>query len=100
MEKSIFNNDLRRGDHFNVLFEKYYREDEFSDYGDIVAAEFTNAGRTLQAFSFVIPGDDAPLYYDAQGAFTKATVSSFAIPFRTPGPRQGFRTVVFTRFLG
>ena len=66
-----FNNDLRRGDHFNVLFEKYYREDEFSDYGDIVAAEFTNDGRKLQAFSFVIPGDDAPLYYDAQGRSLK-----------------------------
>ena len=66
-----FNNDLRRGDHFNVLCEKYYREDEFSDYGDIVAAEFTNDGRTLQAFSFVIPGDDAPLYYDAQGRSQK-----------------------------
>ena len=66
-----FNNDLRRGDHFNVLFEKYYREDEFSDYGNIVAAEFTNDGRKLQAFSFVIPGDDAPLYYDAQGRSLK-----------------------------
>ena len=40
-----FNNDLRRGDRFDVLFEKYYSEDEFSDYGDILAAEFYNDGR-------------------------------------------------------
>ena len=66
-----FNNDLRRGDHFDVLFEKYYREDVFSDYGDIVAAEFYNDGRTVQAFSFVIPGDDQALYYDADGRSLK-----------------------------
>ena len=66
-----FNNDLRRGDHFDVLFEKYYREDVFSDYGDIVAAEFYNDGRTVQAFSFVIPGDDRALYYDADGRSLK-----------------------------
>ena len=66
-----FNNDLRRGDRFDVLFEKYYREDVFSDYGDIVAAEFYNDGRTIQAFSYVIPGDDQALYYDADGRSLK-----------------------------
>ena len=66
-----FNNDLRRGDHFDVLFEKYYRDDVFSDYGDIVAAEFYNDGRTVQAFSFVIPGDDKALYYDTDGRSLK-----------------------------
>ena len=66
-----FNNDLRRGDRFDVLFEKYYRDDVFSDYGDIVAAEFYNDGRTIQAFSFVIPGDDQALYYDADGRSLK-----------------------------
>ena len=66
-----FNNDLRRGDHFDVLFEKYYQEDVFSDYGDIVAAEFYNDGRNVQAFSFVIPGDDRALYYDAAGRSLK-----------------------------
>ena len=66
-----FTNDLRRGDHFDVLFEKYYREDVFSDYGEIVAAEFYNDGRTVQAFKFILPGDDEPLYYDADGRSLK-----------------------------
>lgn len=66
-----FNNDLRRGDRFDVLFEKYYREDVFSDYGEVVAAEFYNDGRTVQAFKFVLPGDDEPLYYDADGRSLK-----------------------------
>ena len=62
-----FNNDLRRGDHFEVLFEKYFREDEFTGYGDVMAAEFVNDGRQVQAFRFQIPGDDEALYYDEQG---------------------------------
>ena len=75
-----FNNDLRRGDRFDVLFEKYYREDKFSDYGDIMAAEFYNDGRTVQAFSFVMPGDDKALYYDADGrSFKRLFLRS---PFR------------------
>ena len=66
-----FNNDLRRGDHFDVLFEKYHRDGQFSGYGDIVAAEFHNDGRTVQAFSFTLPGDEEALYYDAEGRSVK-----------------------------
>ena len=66
-----FNNDLRRGDHFDVLFEKYYREDQFAGYGDVVAAEFHNDGRTIQAFGFQVPGDDVVTYYDADGRSMK-----------------------------
>ena len=66
-----FNNDLRRGDHFEVLFEKYFREDEFTGYGDVVAAQFINDGRQIQAFRFQVPGDDEALYYDEQGRSLK-----------------------------
>ncbi len=66
-----FNNDLRRGDHFDLLFEKYHRDGQFSGYGDIMAAEFHNDGRTVQAFSFTIPGDEEALYYDAEGRSVK-----------------------------
>ena len=66
-----FNNDLRRGDHFEVLFEKDFREDQFSGYGEIVAAEFNNDGRRIQAFRFKVPGDDEALYYDHDGRSVK-----------------------------
>ena len=52
-----FHNDLRRGDHFDVLIEKLYRDEEFSEYGNIAAAEFHNDGRTVQAFGFRTPSD-------------------------------------------
>lgn len=61
-----FNNDLRQGDSFDVLFEKYLREDEFAGYGSIVAAEFNNDGRRIRAIQFTPPGG-APAYYDEEG---------------------------------
>ncbi len=66
-----FNNDLRRGDHFDVLFEKFSREGEFVAYGGVLAAEFYNDGRTIRAFGYTIPGDDEALYYDAEGRSLK-----------------------------
>ena len=50
-----FNNDLRQGDSFDVLFEKSLREDEFAGYGSIVAAEFHNDGRRIRAIQFTPP---------------------------------------------
>ena len=66
-----FNNDLRRGDRFEVLFEKYFRENEFAGYGDVVAAEFLNDGRRVQAFRFQVPVADDALYYDEEGRSVK-----------------------------
>lgn len=65
-----FNNDLRQGDHFDVLFEKYLREDEFVGYGNVVAAEFANDGRRIRAFQFTPPAG-APAYYDEEGRSLK-----------------------------
>ena len=66
-----FNTELRLGDRFDVLFEKQYREDQFSSYGDVVAVRFINDGRSVRAFRFTVPGDSEPLYYDDQGRSLK-----------------------------
>ena len=66
-----FNTELRRGDRFDVLFEKQYREDQFSRYGDVVAVQFINEGRPVRAFRFTAPGDSEPLYYDHEGRSLK-----------------------------
>ena len=66
-----FNNDLRRGDRFDVLFEKVYREEHFSGYGDVLAAEFVNDGRQIRAFRFHVPGETEAQYFDAEGRSTK-----------------------------
>ena len=66
-----FNNDLRRGDNFEVIFEKVYREGEFSSYGDVLAATFVNDGRRAQAFRFHVPGETEAQYFDENGRSMK-----------------------------
>ncbi len=71
--------DIRKGDSFQALVEKRYREGQPAGYGRILAAEFTNQGTTFQAFLYQ-DGDHRPDYYDADGqslrkAFLKAPLA-------------------------
>jgi len=71
--------DIRKGDSFQALVEKRYREGQPAGYGRILAAEFTNHGTTFQAFLYQ-DGDRRADYYDADGqslrkAFLKAPLS-------------------------
>lgn len=47
-----FIRDIRENDSFKMIVDKRYRDKEFAGYGDIQAAQFTNQGRTYQAFLF------------------------------------------------
>lgn len=83
-----FNNDLRPGDHFEVLFEKYLRENQFSGYGEVLAAEFVNEDRRIRAFRFTPPDGD-PAYYDEEGRSMKRLF--LRSPFRfEPRVTSGF----------
>ena len=76
-----FNNDLRRGDRFSLLYEEVLREARFgggeeddlsfSRYGDVLAVEFVNDGRRLQAFRFQVPGEPEAQYFDENGRSMK-----------------------------
>lgn len=61
-----FNNDLQRGDTFELLYEVQLNDGEFAGYGPIMAATFTNGGRTLRAVRYEVPGQKAD-YYDENG---------------------------------
>lgn len=65
-----FNSDLQPGDRFRLAVERVTREGRPAGYGAILAAEFVNAGRTLQAFRFA-PDGGGPGYYDAEGRSLK-----------------------------
>jgi len=65
-----FNSELQPGDHFEVLFDRVYRDGRFAGYDQIRAATLYNDGRTLTAFRFAGPdGQDA--WYDADGRSLK-----------------------------
>ena len=61
-----FHRDLRPGDRFSVVFEAFYNKGEFVRTGRIVAAEFTNAGRTSQAVFYQDPTGRSG-YYTPEG---------------------------------
>jgi len=73
--------DLRAGDTFKVIFEKRYLQGKFIGYGDILAAELVNRGRTLQAFRYAAPDTQKPGYYDADGKSLKKEFIKSPIKF-------------------
>lgn len=61
-----FYNDLRSGDHFNVVYEAFYNAGEMMKVGNVLAVEFVNKGKKYQAIHF---GDAAGkfAYYTPEG---------------------------------
>ena len=67
-----FYHDLRRGDRFSVVYEMRYVDGEPAGAGRIVAAEFTNRGKTSSAFAWRDEaGEEA--YYTEDGAPLRRT---------------------------
>ena len=53
-----FRTDLRRGDHFNLVYETFWQNGTFVRAGRILAAEFVNAGKPHQAVWFDDQGSE------------------------------------------
>ena len=75
-----FRGDLKRGDHFNVVYETFWQDGEFVRAGRILAGEFTNKGTTFQSVWFEDPqSKQGGGYYSFDGkslkkAFLKSPV--------------------------
>lgn len=54
-----FRQALRKGDHFNVVYETLEADGEAMRTGRVLSAEFVNSGKTYQAMWFHSPGKDA-----------------------------------------
>jgi murein DD-endopeptidase MepM/ murein hydrolase activator NlpD len=54
--------DIRRGDHFTVVYQEYYLEGKKVRDGDILAAEFTNQGKSYRAIRYVDADGNAGFY--------------------------------------
>lgn len=75
-----FNTELQPGDHFELLYERFVREEVHVTYGDVLAATFHNDGRDLSAYRFEVPGEE-PGYYDAEGRSLKRQFLKSPLPF-------------------
>ena len=96
--------DIRKGDHFALLYEEEFLDGEKIGTGNILAAEFTNRGRTFKAVRYVDSNGKAS-YYTPEGlsmrkAFLRAPLdftrvsSSFNLKrlhpvFKTVRPHRG-----------
>ena len=73
--------DLRKGDHFQVIYQSLWHGGEFVRSGRVLAAEFHFDGNHRQAIWFGTgegqPGD----YYDASGNSLKKTFLKSPLPF-------------------
>lgn len=58
--------DIREGDMFSVIYEEQYLQGEKVGNGDILAATFTNQGKTFEAVRF-IDADGSVTYYAPDG---------------------------------
>jgi murein DD-endopeptidase MepM/ murein hydrolase activator NlpD len=65
--------DVRKGDSFKILFEKRFFDGKFVGYGNILAAEFINQGKTFKAFRFTYPDTKESDHYDLEGNSLRKT---------------------------
>ena len=75
-----FIRDLQEGDSFSVLVEKRYREGEYKGYGRILAAHFTNKGKTFEAYLFR-EGSKGANYYNSKGENVRKSLLQAPLAF-------------------
>jgi murein DD-endopeptidase MepM/ murein hydrolase activator NlpD len=76
-----FFRDLRKGDSFTILVDKYHRNGEFVRYGRILAAEFINDGKKHMAYLFR-SGDGREDYFDGAGGSLRKQFLKTPLRFR------------------
>ncbi len=79
-----FNNDLQRGDRFELLLEKYYKNGQFVGYGRILSAKLLGTKEKYSAYYFKPSNTQKGNYYDETGktigtAFLKSPLPIFKL---------------------
>ena len=85
-----FSQELQRGDEFTLIAERLYRDGKFLRYGDIVAAEFTNAGTTYRAVRYTAANGTTE-YYTPEGKSLRKAFLRSPLPFSRVSSGFGMR---------
>ena len=80
-DKIDFNKNLRRGDHFNVLYTVDYLDGKRIRRGNIMAAEFTNRGKTYTAIRFTDSKNHSG-YYTPEGRSLKLSILRASLKYK------------------
>ncbi len=75
-----FVNLVQPGDRFIVSHEQQWQDGEFVRDGDILAAEFTNSGKTYRAVRYTVPGGRTE-YYTPDGRPVRKAFLRFPVDF-------------------
>ena len=73
--------DIRQGDDYYVLYEQLYQDGEYLGDGEIIAAEFNNNGRTIQAIRYV-DKEGRSDYYTPDGKSIRKAFLRAPVDFR------------------
>lgn len=82
--------DLRKGDTFSLLFEEHYLDGLKIKDGAILAASFTNQGKTYQAVRYTDPKGNSN-YYTPKGLSMRKAFLRTPVDFRRISSRFGKR---------
>jgi murein DD-endopeptidase MepM/ murein hydrolase activator NlpD len=85
-----FNRDIRPGDTVAAVLEKKYLDGRLAAYGDILAAELNNDGKSIRVVRFAAP-DGAMGYYHPDGRSTRRMFLRCPLPFVRVTSRYGMR---------
>ncbi len=72
--------DIRTGDNYYILFEELYQDGEYISDGEIIAAEFNNNGRTIQAIRY-IDSNGRSDYFTPEGQSVRKALSAAPVDF-------------------
>lgn len=76
-----FNTEIRVGDEFEVVFEKYYKDEEFVGYGNILMARYDSRMNGLfEAYYFDTEDNRAASYFDRDGKELGASFIRSPVP--------------------
>ena len=82
--------DLRKGDTFSLIYEEHFLDGLKVKDGDILAAEFTNQGRTYRAVRYTDPNGRSN-YYTPEGLSMRKAFLRTPVDFRRISSRFGKR---------
>lgn len=82
--------DIRRGDHFTLIYEEQYLDGEKVQDGPIIAAEFVNQGRQVHAIRYTDQGGRSD-YYSPEGYSMRKAFLRTPVDFRRISSRFGKR---------
>ncbi|MDO5484069.1 MAG: peptidoglycan DD-metalloendopeptidase family protein [Desulfovibrionaceae bacterium] len=71
---------IQEGDSFAVLVEKRYRDGEYKGYGRVLAARFTNRGKSFEGYLFR-DGKGRAQYYNQKGENLRKTLLQAPLAF-------------------